>query len=100
MATKKVARAAKPALLDAAGFGRSAAQATQRDATASWLAIDLDDLLSLNRDVGHAAGDRFIGAAAGVLTRAAREYGWTVGRVGGDEFAVLLPGIPLEQAFL
>ena len=35
-----------------------------------------------------------------MLTRAAREYGWTVGRVGGDEFAVLLPGIPLEQAFL
>lgn len=100
MATKKAATRAKPALLDAASFGRTAAQATQKDASVSWFAIDLDDLLSLNRDVGHAAGDRFISAAAGVLARAAGEDSWTVGRVGGDEFAVLLPGVPLEQAFL
>jgi len=97
-------RAARPIAdggsLDAAAFAAAAKRLTEKEATASYFAIDLDDLLTLNRDVGHAAGDRFIKGAAGVLARSAAQEKWSVGRIGGDEFAVVLPGVPLEQAFL
>jgi diguanylate cyclase (GGDEF)-like protein len=86
--------------LDASGFGRAAKHATERDATVSLFAIDLDDLHSLNVAVGRPAGDRFIGGAAATITKAAAREKWGVGRIGGDEFTVLLPGVTLEQAFL
>lgn len=84
---------------DAAALGRSTAAALAKEANVSLLEIDLDDLHRLNLEVGRAAGDRAIAALAGALERTARG-GAVLGRVGGDEFAVLLPGISLEQAFL
>src|SRR5438270_13597235 len=87
-------------LLDAPAFAARAAQATAKDGTVSLLAIDLDDLHRLNLESGRAAGDRFIAAAAKAMTAAAGRERWIVGRIGGDEFAALLPGVSLEQAFL
>lgn len=87
-------------LLDAPAFGRATKQHTDKEATVSYLAIDLDDLHSLNTEVGRPAGDRFIGGAIEAIARAAGHEHWIVGRIGGDEFTVLLPGVPLEQAFL
>jgi diguanylate cyclase (GGDEF)-like protein len=100
MAKRQIAVPADSALLDAPGFGRAAKQATEKDATVSFFSIDLDDLYTLNLQVGRPAGDRFISGATGALARAAAQEKWTVGRLGGDEFMVLLPGVPLEQAFL
>jgi diguanylate cyclase (GGDEF)-like protein len=100
MAKAKTRTAAEGALLDAPGFGRAAKQATDRDATVSYFAIDLDGIYSLNAEIGRQAGDRLIGGAIQALLRAAGQEKWSVGRVGGDEFTVLLPGVPLEQAFL
>jgi len=96
MAKKAVA----PQLLDAPAFGAKAVQATAKDATVSWLAIDLDHLHELNLTLGRDAGDRFIAAAIKAIRTAAGRERWTIGRLGGDEFAVLLPGVTLEQAFL
>ena len=87
-------------VLDAPTFGRAAKQATEKDQTVSYFAIDLDGIYSLNAELGRPAGDRLINGTIHALLRAAGDEKWSVGRVGGDEFTVLLPGVALEQAFL
>jgi diguanylate cyclase (GGDEF)-like protein len=59
--------------------------------------LDLDGLKQVNDTRGHAAGDRYIQAAAAALTAAVRESD-TVARLGGDEFGVLLAGCPQDEA--
>jgi diguanylate cyclase (GGDEF)-like protein len=62
--------------------------------------LDLDNLHQLNTEHGREAGDRAIGVVVGELSRAAKREGWTLGRIGGDEFALLAPGLTVEAAFL
>jgi diguanylate cyclase (GGDEF)-like protein len=50
--------------------------------------VDIDNLKIINDSVGHAAGDRLL-AAAGKVLRTACGEGAIVGRIGGDEFALL-----------
>lgn len=59
--------------------------------------LDLDHFKEWNDRHGHQAGDRFLEAVAGALRLALRP-GDVVGRYGGEEFVVLLPGAPLEGA--
>ena len=61
------------------------------------LYIDLDRFKIINDTAGHAAGDILLKAVAGVL-RAAVPPAATVGRIGGDEFAVLLRSCDLDRA--
>ena len=49
---------------------------------------DLDNLKSINDHLGHAGGDKAIACVANVLTDSFRDSD-VVGRVGGDEFAIL-----------
>ncbi len=63
----------------------------------SIIVVDLDGLKEINDTRGHAAGDRLIQQAAGVLTSAVRGED-VVARIGGDEFAIILPGADLEAA--
>ncbi|MFL6100840.1 MAG: diguanylate cyclase domain-containing protein [Actinomycetales bacterium] len=54
---------------------------------------DLDDLKAINDAWGHDAGDRVISLAADALSVvASRADGCVAARVGGDEFALVLPG--------
>ena len=51
--------------------------------------LDIDYFKALNDTYGHAAGDRVLAEFAGIL-RASLRAGDHIGRVGGEEFAVLL----------
>lgn len=59
--------------------------------------IDVNGLKPVNDDLGHAAGDTLIRRAAEVLKEVSQP-GDIVARVGGDEFAVLMPGQDLDYA--
>lgn len=57
------------------------------------LAVDIDHFKRINDSHGHASGDRVIQAVARLLSDCVRPMD-TVARVGGEEFAVVLPNCP------
>ena len=61
------------------------------------LALDVDDFKAINERVGHLAGDTVLAETAARL-RAALRASDVACRVGGDEFAILLPEAGARQA--
>jgi diguanylate cyclase (GGDEF)-like protein len=57
----------------------------------SVILLDLDHLQKMNEESGRHAGDRILQEIGRILLRAVRSYDW-VGRYGGGEFLVVLPG--------
>ena len=70
-------------------LGRIRTFAQRYGAKASLVYFDLDDLKGVNDRFGHAAGDAVLQAVAERLVANVRESD-VVGRMGGDEFAVIL----------
>ncbi len=62
----------------------------------SLLLIDLDDFKSINDRHGHATGDETLCHVARALKKATRQVD-VAGRIGGDEFAVLLPETSVRE---
>ncbi len=58
--------------------------------------IDLDHFKAVNDTSGHQAGDALLREAAKLMREAVRDSD-SVARIGGDEFALLLAGCPLEK---
>jgi diguanylate cyclase (GGDEF)-like protein len=72
-----------------ARLDQEALWARRYGSTFSLLSVDLDNLKERNDTSGHHAGDRALRVLASVLGQAARESD-VVGRMGGDEFVMLL----------
>jgi diguanylate cyclase (GGDEF)-like protein len=65
--------------------------------TGAALFLDLDDFKNVNDTLGHGAGDRLLIAVAARLASTLRDAD-TIGRMGGDEFVVLIDGATLDVA--
>ncbi|MFI4862344.1 MAG: diguanylate cyclase [Phycisphaerales bacterium JB063] len=61
------------------------------------LMIDMDGFKALNDTAGHAAGDRILRLTARVLKANCRASD-VAGRIGGDEFVVVLPSTEIDEA--
>jgi diguanylate cyclase (GGDEF)-like protein len=77
-----------------AAVARKRRDPARRDA---WVMIDLDRFKSVNDTHGHPAGDRVIVSLASLLRRRVRQAD-TVGRYGGEEFALLLEDLSASDA--
>lgn len=64
----------------------------------SLIAVDIDHFKRINDVHGHAAGDRVLRAVAELLRGAMRADADVLGRVGGEEFVLLLPATRKEGA--
>jgi diguanylate cyclase (GGDEF)-like protein/PAS domain S-box-containing protein len=77
---------------------REAVEAAQTgDAAHALCYLDLDRFKVVNDTCGHTAGDNMLREVATIIKDAVRDSD-TAGRIGGDEFALLLVGCPLEKA--
>lgn len=76
---------------------RAIAYVQRYETMAALIYIDLDGFKALNDTHGHAAGDAVLKAAAGALVGNVRASD-VVGRLGGDELAVLLWNITAADA--
>lgn len=63
----------------------------------SLLMLDLDHFKSINDAWGHPAGDRVLQALSEIMNSIVRDQD-TVGRLGGEEFGVILPETELSDA--
>nr|WP_232730140.1 EAL domain-containing protein [Novosphingobium kunmingense] len=55
--------------------------------------LDLDRFKQVNDTLGHPAGDELLKQVAQRLQRSVQEKGCEIGRLGGDEFQIILPDI-------
>ena len=76
-------------------------QARARRGDEGWhvgvILLDIDLFKKVNQDHGHATGDTVLQLVVEAMRATARRYD-TVGRFGGEEFCMLLPGVTIRQA--
>jgi diguanylate cyclase (GGDEF)-like protein len=75
---------------------KTLAQGAERGENVAVLCLDLDHFKNVNDTLGHAAGDELLGRFSDRLTGCLRVVD-TVGRMGGDEFALILVTEPGQQ---
>lgn len=83
------------AILDS--FAQALEQARSAQASLALAMIDIDHFKRINDMHGHLAGDEVLCHCVRQLQQQLRPQD-QLGRYGGEEFLVLLPGVPLAQA--
>jgi len=78
-------------------LAREVGRAARDGAPLAVVALDVDHFKRVNDAHGHAAGDAVLAAVAARAAEALRA-GDLLARIGGEEFAALLPGATLEAA--
>jgi len=73
------------------------ARAEREDSKVTVLIFDIDNLKNYNDVYGHSAGDSILKQASILMKRCCRGHD-VVGRIGGDEFAVVFWDNPREEA--
>ena len=76
---------------------RAITHARTHSATHALLYMDLDRFKTINDSCGHAAGDELLQQLGQLLLGPVRKRD-TLGRLGGDEFGMLLENCPLDKA--
>jgi diguanylate cyclase (GGDEF)-like protein len=76
---------------------REVLRAQRYERSLALIVFDLDDFKNINDEVGHLAGDRVLSQAAERLREVVRSVDVAC-RIGGDEFAVILPESRAEDA--
>ncbi len=78
-------------------FERERSRARRNASPLTIAFIDLDNMKRVNDDLGHAEGDEMLRVLASSVTSSIREFD-VFGRVGGDEFALILPDTDEQEA--
>jgi diguanylate cyclase (GGDEF)-like protein len=78
-------------------LAREVARAHRYDRRLALIVFDLDDFKAINDRIGHLAGDAVLAEAADVVRSVVRSADIAC-RVGGDEFAVILPESGMPEA--
>lgn len=85
----------RSAILDK--LGREMARSSRDGTPFGVVLADLDHFKAINDTWGHAAGDVALKEVTGRIMASLRPYD-SVGRYGGEEFLIVLPGADLEEA--
>ena len=76
---------------------REVLRAQRYERNLALIVFDVDDFKTINDQIGHLAGDRVLAQAADRLREAVRSVD-VAARIGGDEFAVILPESSSDDA--
>jgi diguanylate cyclase (GGDEF)-like protein len=76
---------------------RAVSQSKRNDEQLVVAMFDLDMFKQVNDNHGHETGDRLLVSFAQLLSKCFRDYD-VLGRVGGEEFAVCMPNISIDDA--
>lgn len=84
-------------MLNREAFLEDAEAARRRSDAGTLLIVDADNFKAINDCFGHLSGDTALLEISAAIRRAVREHD-IVGRIGGEEFGVFLPGADRDEA--